>query len=372
MSFSVIVQENTAAPAKGVPTNTGRLHIVGKVGGGDTASANLVHNMDEFIGAYTNRSSTLSVPLFDAVDAHFAEGGGEVNVGAYGSSGTYTDGLALLDDRRQGPGQLSIIGTPFAGGVATAVLPFLARNNRVGLFDVGSSDTVGSITTLAASLPANTDLAALFGSWVVIPSPDGVIGSGQRTVPASSVIAALCNRVDQDGNPNRAPGGRGYPLQYVQDFVLDPSDMDRNTLLGLGVNMCTNDFGLLINAGFQTNIPSSAYATTPFWQLNCARARMWLKAQIQAVAAGYFMRPIDGQGKLAAQLKADLDGVCRELYDVDGLYGDTPGDAYKNTVSPTLDSVAQGTLTVKTEARFSLYAKSIVVDLISIPVTGSV
>jgi hypothetical protein len=353
------------------PSETDTLFIVGPVGGGLTSGPGTVTDMESFVGLYTDRTVAATVPLYDALDGFFNEGGARAVVGGYapGSGVTYDNGLALLDDKRLGPGQLSLIGTAMSGAVDTDLAGFLSRNNRVGLFDVNNGDSVAQMTTDAAYMAANSDSLAMFGSWVEIPGPSGVIGASARTIPASPIIGALCARVDADGNPNRAAGGRDYPLKYVDGFVLDPTDTQRETLLGLGVNLFTDDYGVLINAGFQTNIPQSAYQTTPFWQLNCARARMWLKAKLTAVAANYYMRPIDGSGRLAAQLQSDCNVVCKELYDANGLFGATPADAYNVTVSSDIESAAQGAMTVSAQATFSMYCKSTTIDLAAVPVT---
>lgn len=372
MSFSVIVSESTAAPAKGSPTDTGTGFFVGKVAGGSSAAAALVTNMDEFAGTYTDRDVTGAAPLFDAVEGFFGQGGSEAYIGPYSGADTYADGLSLLNDRRQGPGQLTVIGTVLSEQVAADVVTVCGATNRVALLDVTNGGDLAAMEATAAFVAENTDLAAIFGSWAIIPAPLGVIGGTVRTIPASPIIAGLCNRVDGDGNPNRAAMGRDYPLDYLKGIVSDPSDADRATLLSHGVNMMADDNGLLINAGFQTNIPSTASDITPFWQFNCARARMWLKANIQAVAAGYFGRPIDGKGQLGAQLASDLDLVCSTLWDANGLFGDTAAEAYSVTVTPTLDEVGRGTLAVQVRAKFSSATQLVTVALVSVPVTGTV
>jgi hypothetical protein len=211
----------------------------------------------------------------------------------------------------------------------------------------------------------------VFGSWATCSGPPGSISSGPRNVPASAVIAGLCSRVDQLGNPNRAAGGRDFPLQYVSGFQVDPNDVDRAALFNVGVNMFADRYGVLENYGFQTPVEQSP--DTPFWQLNCSRTRMWLKAQALSIGESYYMRTLDGQGRLAAQLGSDLEAACSDLYAAGGLFGDTPADAYNVNVSQsvnTIDTAAQGTLKAVVQAKLSEYAKVVEIDLVSVPVSG--
>jgi hypothetical protein len=137
--------------------------------------------------------------------------------------------------------------------------------------------------------------------------------------------------------------------------------------------MFADRYGVLENYGFQTPVEQSP--NTPFWQLNCSRTRMWMKAQSLAIGENYYMRTLDGQGKLAAQLGADLAVMCSTLYEAGGLYGATKGEAYSINVSQSVNttaSAAQGQLKAVVEARLSEYANTVVIDLVSVPVAGVV
>jgi hypothetical protein len=119
----------------------------------------------------------------------------------------------------------------------------------------------------------------------------------------------------------------------------------------------------------------SPISTTPFWQLNCARTRMSMKAQAQAIGENYYMRTLDGQGKLAAELGADLAVMCSNLYEADALYGDTKADAYSINVSSSINTTAtaaNATLNASVEAKLSQYTVKVVINLVSVPVAGVV
>jgi hypothetical protein len=113
----------------------------------------------------------------------------------------------------------------------------------------------------------------------------------------------------------------------------------------------------------------------PFWQANASRGRMWLKARAQGAGKNYMFKPIDGRGRLTGRLKTDLDAICLELYGVDGLFGETPADAFATEAGATLntvDGIAHGELRGLVEAKFSMHTKRVLIDLVSVPITGQV
>ena len=155
--------------------------------------------------------------------------------------------------------------------------------------------------------------------------------------------------------------------------MLSVSDSDRVDLLADGCNTFAKKYGVLMNYGFQTKIVQDD--STPFWQANAVRARMWLVSKAEVAGEDYMFKPIDGRGLLARALQTDLDSICLELYNVDGLYGETPQDAFSTEVGVqvnTEENVSQGVLSAVVEARFSLHAKRVLIDLVSVPVTGAV
>lgn len=373
MSFGVIVNERTAPAAQGAPVDTSQAFVAGVVASGPTDEATLVQSTADFEAAYGPRQGT-SVALWDWLDVAFREGLTQAYVGAYTAAGDYAAGLDLFDSRL-GPGQVAVVGEPNAAAVYEALQTHGDAYNRIGLLDVDDADTQSELVAhgTAAQALVSMENVGVFGSWATCAGPPGVVASGGRSVPASAAIAGLCSRVDQQGNPNRAAGGRDFPLQYVSGFQNDPDDTDRAALFAAGVNMFADRYDVLENYGFQTPVAQSV--NTPFWQLNCSRTRMWMKAQSLAIGENYYMRTLDGAGKLAAQLGSDLAVMCSTLYAAGGLYGDTKGDAYSVNVSQSVNTTAtaaQGQLKAVVEARLSEYAKAVVIDLVSVPISGVV
>ena len=365
------MNERTAPSAAGAPVDTSQAFVAGVTGAGSTTAAVEVRSVADFEAEYGPRTGPHTA-VWDWLDVAFREGLGQAYVGAYATAGSYAAGLNLFDSRL-GPGQVAIVGETATPAVYDAIQAHVQANKRVGLLDVANNDTLVELEqhgTDAQGLP-NMENVGVFGSWAICDGPAGVTGAGPRSIPASAVIAGLCARVDALGNPNRAAGGRDFPLQYVSGFQMDPNDIDRAALFAKGVNMFADRYGVLENYGFQT--PVAQDPSTPFWQLNCSRARMYLKAQALAIGENYYMRTLDGQGKLAAQLGADLAVICANLYAAGGLYGDTKADAYSINVSQSVNTTATaatGTLRAIMQARLSEYAKVVSIDLVSVPVSG--
>ncbi len=374
MSIGVEVLTRTAPPARGAPTETDTLFVAGLAASGPLDKATLVRSLGDFVAAYGARA-TENAELYDYLDTFFREGGRRAYVGRYTAIATRTAGLALFG-AALGPGQVAVAAAAETPGAALYgdLLNHAANNNRYALLDVAINDTVAAMTTLGGAIPtANEDYGLLVGGWVNVPAPAGVIGGTVRAVPGSAVVAGLIARADALGNPNRAAAGRDFPLQYVDSFVRPVTDQERITLLNAGVNTFADRYGVLQFYGFQTGVAQAE--TTPFWQANCGRARMWLKARAAAAGENYMFKPIDGRGRLARALSTDIDAICGELYQADGLYGETPEDAFTTEVGVAVNTtatIAQGELRAVVEARFSLHAKRVLIDLVSVPVSGRV
>jgi hypothetical protein len=147
----------------------------------------------------------------------------------------------------------------------------------------------------------------------------------------------------------------------------------RATLLDHGVNIMGDVYGVLENYGFQTSVDQSE--DNPFWQANCSRGRMWIIAQCKRIGENYMFKTIDGKGHLATSLKTDIDAVLLQLYQANGLFGESAAEAFAVTVGASVNTtgtVAQGELNAVAEVIFSEHAKVVNISLVTIPVTGKV
>lgn len=375
--MGVNITNGTASPSVGPLVDTGQLFLAGVSStAGPQAAPVQCQSISDVVAAFGPRTTSTAVAaIYDYLDNFFREGGNNAYVIGYDTAGGYAAALDLLDPRL-GAGQLAVVGEAPSADLYEGIQEAAASQNRVGLLDVNKTDNTAALLEANGAFCADLSdpsYVGLFGSWLNIPAPTGTSGVGSRQVPGSSTIAALCNRVDQAGNPNQPAGGRSFPLQYATSLVYDPTDVERATLVADDVNTFALKYGVLENYGFLTPIGQSS--TTPFGQLNAARTRMYMYAQAQVIGENYYMKDIDGQGKLAAQLASDLSAMCNTLYTAGALYGDTAADAYSVNTGVTINTeadAASGTLNATVEARLSQYADTVNIELISVPVAGAV
>ena len=372
MPIGVTVTNRSAPPANGVPTDTGTLFVAGIAASGSTTVPKLMRSIADFEAEYGVRAAG-NQDFYDYVDTFFREGGQR----AYGmryTVGAGNLGTALgLFSASLGPGQVADTASTPSATIYGELLTHAANNNRFALLDVGNADTVAAMTTLGTAIPTvNESYGAAFGPWVDVPAPAGTTGGSVRNVRGTAVVAGLIARADAGGFAHVNPSGRDFPLQYAVAFRRLVTDAELNSLADSGINMMTTKYGVMQLYGFRTGITKTT--DSPFWQATTARARMWLTAQAQAIGEGFMFKPIDGRGRLQEALKRALFGVGQRLYAADGVFGAKLEDAFGVDVTAvnTETTIANGELRAVAQARFSMYADAVYIDLVSVPITGRV
>jgi hypothetical protein len=377
MTLGVDIRSRLARVPRGLPVNTATLFVAGPANTGSTDAAVEIRSLADFEAEFGTRGGTNgNTATYDYVDAAFGEGVNRLFVSRRATTDTdFAPALARFDEDL-GPGQIALVGDASSEDYVAA-LEHARDNNRFALLDVAVDDvTVADLTAqgdIFTALAGLTEFGMLSGPWIEIPPPPSIIGATARQVPGSAAVAGLIARADASGFPSRAAAGRDFPLQYATGVVSAMGKQDRETVLNAGVNPIAMIYGVLENYGFQTGVEQQT--DNPYWQANCARTRMWIVAQARAVAEPFVFRTIDGQGKLANALGSAIDSVLLSLYEADGLYGATAGEAFATTVGAsvnTTDTVAQGELHAVSEVRYTQHAKSVFIDLVTVPITGSI
>lgn len=373
MALGVTVTSRTSPPSRGVPVATDTWFVAAVTDVGTVNTAVEVRDITAFEQNFGPRAAG-NILLWDSLDLYFREGGKKAVVTRGATGVGLTPALASFTDRF-GPGQVSAIGYTVDATAATAIALWdhARLNNRVALVGVPTGTTTDAALNTYVDAIGDTSggYGGVFAFDVVIPGAAGVVGASPRTMSPVPVIAALCARVDETGNPNQAAAGRWLPLQYATDLAEQLTKANQETALNAGVNYFANVYGVLENYGFQTPVAQSA--STPFWQLNCSRTRMALVARAKEIGEQFMFRPIDGQGQLTGSLKGALDSMMLEFYGQGALYGQTPSEAfYVDTGSGvnTPATIAQGKLRAAAAVVLSLHAKAVEIELLSIPVGG--
>jgi hypothetical protein len=369
----VSITNRVLPPAKGVTTQIDTLFVPVKVAAPKLITGAFeVRSLDDYVvtrGGVTLARADNTV-VYDGLDNFFREGGRKAVCATYQTDVTLA--FAAFTEEYGGGNVVAWSETPSSGWDALSA--YAADSNRYALGDVASTvDTSGELVSAAADLPpSDPDYFAAFGPWVTIGPLAGSVGGSARAVPASSTVAALCSRSDALGNPNRAPAGRDFPLQNAT-ATIELTDAQASAIRAVGINPLRTKLGLEVLDGFVTGLDPDD--PSPFWQANAGRARMWLQWNAYVIGLNYEYKTIDGRGRLAREFQADLSAMCKELWEANGLFGATTQEAYAVNVGiavNTEDTVAAGELHGVVEARFSMHAQTVIIELVSVPVTGNV
>lgn len=321
----------------------------------------------------TNSGSATTAPNNNpAVVAVTALGGSATDDHTNATESNWTSAL-LVFDSQLGAGQVSAPGRTTLAA-QQALIAHAVLNNRVAYLDVQDKASRSALVAAAASLAGTTgvEIAGLFGSWYDIP---GVIEGTTRAVPGSAFHAGVTNRLDAlAGTASRAPAGLQARAQFALAVRLPTGGLtegDYTTLNTTGIVM-GRTFASLGVAGWGYRSLSTDSA---WFQLNWGRERMSLVAKATAAAEEFVFRTIDGRGTLFGELEGVMAAILDGEYTLDGLYGAQPEDAYRVDVGVSVNtptSIAAGEIRASLYARFSPHAELVRIDIVKVPLTGSV
>jgi hypothetical protein len=281
-----------------------------------------------------------------------------------------------------GPGQVFAPGITNGtlSGIWSALGTHSQLNNRVAI--CGMDDSV-SASTLIADLGSfgSSGVASYCGFWAGSRLIPGIAAGTTRTVSPGPVIAALCARVDQAGNPNQAASGVNWPLVYatqpssiVSGSPFDTySQTDLNTLNGAGINTFQTANGLPCNYGFVSSELSTSDVI--YWQFNHARLRMAIVAQSQILGQPFVFAQIDGQGTQAVAFKNVLQAYLQGLWSAGALYGATAAQAFTVDTGSDVNTpatISAGQLNASLTVSFSYFAQNVNITVNVVPITQAI
>ncbi len=289
---------------------------------------------------------------------------------------SWTNALNLGFNRGLGPGQVMAPGqtNTALAGIWSALGSHGLNNNRIALLDGTDGNTatqaVAEVTT--AALPSA--IQGYCGIWagnLLIP---GLVSGTTRNIPPSPVVAALCARADNQGNPNVAAAGTTFPLAYVSGIntaYTGALSGDIATLNGAGVNVFSNQLQTLQNFGFV-----SVYALPTneaiYWQLSHGRLRMAIISQSEVAAQPFQFNQVDGQGQILSAFQGTLQGMLLGFYKTGALYGPTANDAFTVNTGSTINtdaSLLAGNLLAILAVRMSPFAQLVTITVNAVPIT---
>lgn len=267
-----------------------------------------------------------------------------------------------------GPGQVAVPGQTDSA-IHTSLATHAFANNRIALLDLADASTPTTVIAALGAAPVDPSYCIITEGSGIIP---GVVTGTTRTVAASAIVAALCSRVDATGNPNQAPAGTDWALQYVTGFSENFKLSDIQTLNNAGINSFATVNGVLCLFGFST--PITAASDPIFWQASHSRLRMYLVQLFKQTAAPYMFKQIDGNGVLLGALGGKLASELQPLYKAGALFGSTANDAFRVNVDSSVNPLSQlalGIISAAVAVHMSPFAQEVTLVLSSVPITQS-
>lgn len=275
-----------------------------------------------------------------------------------------------------GPGQVMAPGqsNTTLAGIWAVLASHAQTNNRVAILDGTDGNSATQAITEVTTAAVSSSLQGFCGLWVgnlVIP---GVTSGTTRIIPPSPVVAALCARVDNAGNPNIAAAGTNFPLQYasnVNTVYTNPLTGDIATLNTSGINVFSNQLNIFQNYGFVSLLAVPANDSI-YWQFNHARTRMAIVNQAQVVAQPFVFSQVDGQGQTISAFSGALSGMLAGFFAAGALYGASTTDAFAVNAGAQVNntaSLAAGNLNALIAVRMSPYAQLVTIVINAVPIT---
>ena len=262
-----------------------------------------------------------------------------------------------------GPGQVSYPGA-YSEAVYAALTDHASANNRVAVLDVNPSHSaaqlISDVHTLQSS-GSDTSHAAIFGPWLAVP---GATAGFARTVPASSLAAALMAKVDTKYDANVAAAGSANGTSvYATGVAKAYSADDRGLLNSAGINVVR----LVPTTGSISVYGYRSLDTTGDWTfLNNVRFRMQLQSEFETSGEAFMFKQIDGRGQLISQFNSALAGVCQGHWIKGSLYGPTPDASFivnTGTQVNTPATIAAGQLNANVSLKMSPFGEFITINV---------
>lgn len=303
----------------------------------------------------------------------------------YSLAGGVLDSASIVDAQWQaaldritpdmGPGQVFAPGRVTTAGQLQLANHALA-NNRIAILDAPDTAVVATLTALPAALidtsGKRSRFSGMFGPWLYVP---GLTVGTQRLVPPSALVAGVMARNDSQGmSPNEPAAGSRGVFRTVLDVSQSWDGTSRQTLNAGGVNVIRNTFGTRKIYGYRT----TADPTSDSRWINLGNSRLHraIGAEANAVGERFVFRQIDGQFRMINEFGAALIGeACMPFYLAGSLYGDTPDDAFKVDVGPSINTpstISNNELHAVITARMSPFGEEVDIDIVKLLITEEV
>jgi len=349
----------------GPSLNTGQAFYTGVTASGDDTVVGEVHSLKQYVTEYGDRTG--AIPMYDAANAFFQEGGGTLYVAkaATGDAAGVEAALPLFT-YALGPGQVCAPGLTDPD-THKAVLAHIAATHRCALLDAPAGDAA-ALTTAVTALAGveGVRFAALLAPTLTYPLADG--SGATSDAPYSGVHAGMIARVDALANPNQPAAGINGVSRLALGLTTEYSDDDREALNEAGVTLAKLVYGDVRTYGART--AAGPDDTNWLWFAN-SRTVMAIAHRADAIAENYLFRQIDGRRQLFAALETELRGMLLEYFNIGALYGATPSEAFDvdtGALVNTVDTIKNGEVHAVIRVKFSPTAEWVEIAIVKTPI----
>lgn len=286
---------------------------------------------------------------------------------------TVTDVIAALDAGTGAEGG-AVAAPGYSADVIGALLnEHAARTGKVALLAMPVSATKEEAVAAAAALAAagNGEYGAIFFPALVIPD-----GAATRTITPEGYVAAVRARAHEDIGYWQVPAGDRSETRWVVGAT-EPIDAEANNLLA---DSFVNG---IITTGQRVRLygwQSLAQDRDNLGLLNARDTLNNLALDVKETLDPFVFATNDGKGHLRSYIESAVVGVLDPIAKADGFYARMNGSTeidpgYDVTVDTALNPLtlqAENKVNVGIEVRLSPTAQLIQVEIIKVPLAGTV
>lgn len=257
--------------------------------------------------------------------------------------------------------------------IGSLLLAHAAAHNKIALLsmDVDATRAEAKAAALALSADEFAEYGGLFYPHMIVPD-----GSRSRRISPEGYVAAVRARAHLEVGAWQVPAGERALTRWATDLV-DPLDEGANSDLNDSyVSGIVKDNGRVRLYGWSSLSPDreNLRMLTARDMLN--NLSIWIKAALQP----HVFDVIDGNNQTLTIIKSDVVGILSPIAEAGGLYARRSGDSeidpgYSVSVDRainSLDSLGRDEVNVAVAVRLSPTAQLIKVQIVKVPLGGTV
>lgn len=246
---------------------------------------------------------------------------------------------AQLDLFKVGLGDGAVAAPGYGASMHSALIEHARTNRRIALLSGAKGSTAGDLAAVGIALATTpgAEYAGLFGPWVLVSDGAG----GARVISPEGFVAASRAKAHEQFGPWAPGAGEGSISPYILGTDVEYSKADAEVLDAARVSPIRVVANRIRLYGWR----SLSANETDFSSLTVADSLNRLVNECETRLEPFVFRPIDGKGKLLAQMQGILIGVLEPIRIAGGIFervvdGEVVDPGYSVDVSPNVNTTA--------------------------------